>query len=131
MTSSPHPDGSWDTVPDRRHTHLATVTMLLQEANMKNDALVAQIERQRKEYAVLRDEVTALKYRRWCSQCQLRRLSDGEVPSCPTCSKKEKTLQTLLEESENKVRYWQRCYETLLEVHYGGGNDDGTHGGLQ
>ena len=84
-----------------------------------------------KDYDLLRDELMALKYRQWCASCQLRRLSDGEVPSCPSCRSKEKSLKALLEEAENEARYWQRCYETLLEVHYGQGNDDGTHVGLQ
>ena len=134
-----HPDGTpmdgMDCVPDGRDNtrslreQLKNVVSLLQDANERNACLKDTISKWKRDYNLVRDELLALKYGQLCVSCQLQRLSlrDGECleVTCTTCSKKEKN------ETDDKARYWQRCYESLLAVHYGGGNDDGTDFGLQ
>ena len=134
-----HPDGTpmdgMDCVPDGRdynrciRDQLKNVVSLLHDANERNVCLKETISKWKRDYHLVRDELLALKYGQLCVSCQLQRLSlrDGECleVTCTTCSKTEK------KETDDKARYWQRCYESLLAVHYGGGNDDGTDLGLQ
>ena len=134
-----HPDGTpmdgMDCVPDGRDNNrslreqLKNVVSLLQDANERNTCLKDTISKWKRDYNLVRDELLALKYGQLCTSCQLQRLPlrDGECleVTCTTCSKAEKN------ETDDKARYWQRCYESLLAVHYGGGNDDGTDLGLQ
>ena len=119
-------DGSVDVVPCRPHLReqLASVMRLLQSANARNEQLSHSLSRWKTDYANLRADFLTLKYGKLCSTCQLQRLSmrGGEGHEV-TCSQ--------LEEAEDKARYWQRCYESLLAVHYGEGNDDGPDVGLQ
>ena len=133
-----HPDGTpmdgVDCVPDGRDYHrslreqLKNVVSLLQDANERNDCLKDTISKWKRDYNLVRDELLALKYGQLCASCQLQRLSlrDGECleVTCNTC-KTEKN------ETDDKARYWQRCYESLLSVHYGQGDVDGTDLGLQ
>ena len=108
---------------------------LLQEANERNEQLMVQLGQWKTDYAVLRGDYLALKYGQLCSSCQLQRLSmrDGECVevTCSNCQHKEAGLKKLLEAEEEKSRFWQGCYESVLEKHYGQGNVDGTDGGLQ
>ena len=130
-------DGSVDVVPGRPHLReqLASVMRLLQSANARNEQLSHSLSRWKTDYANLRANFFTLKYGKLCSTCQLQRLSmrdgEGHEVTCSQCRKKETGLQKLLEEAEDKARYWQRCYESLLAVHYGEGNDDGPDVGLQ
>ena len=121
----------------RLREQLASVMSLLQAANDRNANLLTSVSRWKRDYANLRDELLALKYRRLCAACQLQRLSlrDGECleVTCTKCKAADQSnLAKLRDEADDKARYWQRCYESsLLAVHYGEGNDDGTDLGLQ
>ena len=122
--------------PSRREPYreqLVSVMQLLQDANARCDALLTTVARLRKDKEMLRSDLVALKYANLCATCQMQRLStrDGEVTPCKRCRDKTKTLIVLRDKAEEKARYWQRCYESLLAVHYGEGNDDGTRDGLQ
>ena len=121
-------DGSVDVVSRRSHLRepLASVMQLLQDANERCHTLLTTVSRLRKDNEMIRSDLVAIKYANLCATCQMQRLSarDGEGHEV-TCSQK------LLEEADDKARYWQRCYESLLAVHYGEGNDDGTRDGLQ
>ena len=133
-----HPDGTpmdgMDCVPDRcnpNHTlreQLKSVMSLLQDANERNTCLLDTVSKWKRDYQLVRDELLALKYGQMCAACQLQRLSlrDGECLEV-TC----KSCKTDTNEAEDRARYWQRCYESLLAVHYGEGDDDGTDDGLQ
>ena len=142
-----HSDGSpmdgEDVVPDgfgrssvvQMREQLTNVMALLQSANDRNNQLLASVSRWKKDYALVRDELLALKYRRLCAACQLQRLSlrDGECLelTCTRCDADQTNLAKLRDKAEDKARHWQRCYESLLAVHYGEGDDDGTDLGLQ
>ena len=129
-------DGSVDVVSRRSHLRepLASVMQLLQDANERCHTLLTTVSQLRKDNEMLRSDLVALKYANLCAACQMQRLStrDGEVTfPCKRCRDKTKALTTLRDEAEDQARYWQRCYESLLAVHYGEGNDDGTRDGLQ
>ena len=135
-----HSDGSpmdgVDVVPDRSvrlREQLVSVMSLLQTANDRNANLLTSVSRWKRDYANVRDELLALKYQRLCAACQLQRLSlrDGLEVTCKQCDADQTNLIKLRDEADDKARYWQRCYESLLAVHYGEGNDDGTDLGLQ
>ena len=133
-----HPDGTpmdgMDCVPDQRNPNhslreqLKSVMSLLQDANERNTRLLDTILKWKRDYELVRDDLLALKYGQMCAACQLQRLllRDGECleVTCNSC-------KTETNEAEDKARYWQRCYESLLAVHYGQGDDDGTDHGLQ
>ena len=136
-----HSDGTpmdgVDVVPDgdrsvRLREQLVSVMSLLQAANDHNANLLTSVSRWKRDYANVRDELLALKYRRLCTSCQLQ-LRDGECleVTCDKCDADQTNLINLRDEADDKARYWQRCYESLLAVHYGEGNDDGTDLGLQ
>ena len=130
------PDGGGDrTSSVRLREQLASVMSLLQAANDRNANLLSSVSRWKRDYANVRDELLALKYRRLCAACQLQRLflRDGECleVTCNKCDTDQTNLTKLRDEADDKARYWQRCYESLLAVHYGEGNDDGTDLGLQ
>ena len=101
---------------------------LLQDANERNACLLETVANWKRHHAAVRDELLALKYGQMCTACQLQRLSlrDGECLEV-TC----KGCKTAKNETDDKARYWQRCYESLLSVHYGQGDVDGTDLGLQ
>ena len=130
-------DGSVDVVSRRPQLRepMASVMQLLQDANARCHTLLTTVSQLRKDNEMLRNDLVAIKYANLCATCQMQRLSardgEGHEVTCSQCRKKETGLQTLLEEAENQARYWQRCYESLLAVHYGEGNDDGTRHGLQ
>ena len=130
------PDGGGDrTSSVRLREQLASVMSLLQAANDRNAYLLTSVSRWKRDYANVRDELLALKYQRLSAACQLQRLSlrDGECleVTCNKCEVGKSNLMKLRDEADDKARYWQRCYESLLAVHYGEGNDDGTDLGLQ
>ena len=134
------PMDGMDIVPERRvscplREQLMSVMSLLQVANDRNVQLLQSLSHWKQDYALLRAELLALKYDRLCFACQLQRLStrDGECfeVACSKCGANQSRLTKLREEAEDKARYWQWCYESLLPVHYGDGDDDGTDVGLQ
>ena len=147
MTSSSrdaegYPLDGLDAVPDRQRRcnclpmreQLTQVMALLQDANERNNQLLDTVSKWKKDYALVRDELLALKYRRLCTACQLQRLSlrDGQCleVTCTTCDTDRTNLLQARNEADDKARYWQRCYESLLEVHYGQRDDDGADGRL-
>ena len=133
-----YPVDGEDQVPDRRcnclqmREQLTQVMALLQAANERNNQLLDTVSKWKKDHALVRDELLALKYRRLCAACQLQRLSlrDGECLelTCNRCD--DDDLAKLRDEADDKARYWQRFYESLLAVHYGDGDDDGARLGL-
>ena len=129
------PDGVGRTSAVRLREQLASVMSLLQAANDRNANLLTSVSRWKRDYATVRDELLALKYQRLCAACQLQRLSlrDGDCleVTCTQCDADQTNLIKLRDEADDKARYWQRCYESLLAVHYGEGDDDGTDLGLQ
>ena len=105
-----------DVVPDggRRHScvqlceQLTSVMALLQSANDRNNQLLTNVSRWKKDYALVRDELLALKYRRLCAACQLQRLSlrDGECLelTCTQCDEDRSNLAKLRDEADDKAR---------------------------
>ena len=88
-----------------------------------------------KDYKALHRDYLALKYGQLCQDCQLKHLKAPEGQTlevtCVDCNKHRIGMAKLLEQAETRCRYWQSCYETLLEQHYGTRSDDGTHKGLR
>ena len=125
-------DSSVDVVSRRSHLRepLASVMQLLQDANERCHTLLTTVSQLQKDNEMLRSDLVALKYANLCAACQMQRLSlrDGECleVTCKECDADQTNLIKLRDEADDKARYWQRCYESLLVVHYGEGNDDGT-----
>ena len=138
--SDGYPLDGMDAVPDRRcnclpmREQLSQVMALLQDANERNNQLLETVSKWKKEHVLVRDELLALKYRRLYAACQMQRLSlrDGEClqVTCTECNVDQTNLLKARDEADDKARYWQRCYESLLEVHYGQRDDDGADGRL-
>ena len=85
-------------------------------------------------YENINKEHLALKYGSVCYDCIKRKEETEEgktfVP-CTECGEKCKSkhdLQGRIDKLEEEVRYWQGCYETLLEEQFGDGRRsyDGT-----
>ena len=105
-----HSDGSpmdgVDVVPDgdrsvRLREQLASVMALLQAANDRNANLLTNVSRWKRDYANVRDELLALKYRRLCTACQLQRLSRHQSIG-QDCQDPRHRLQSL-KESQRQV----------------------------
>ena len=66
----------------------------------------------------------ALKHGDLCERCQT--MKDTTPPRdtitvCTNCSRDRDTAASLalkLEKKESELRYWQDCYETLLQQHF-------------
>ena len=93
---------------------LRQVVSLLQDSNKHRDELEGQLLDYKKAYDDLRKEYQTLKVGILCSDCQTRRLSEGGE-RCQACARLKTGLERQLFEQEEKTRYWQRCYEVLLE----------------
>ena len=93
---------------------LRQVVSLLQDSNKHRDELENQLLDYKKAYDDLRKEYQTLKVGIVCSDCQTRRLCEGDK-HCSGCARLKVSLERQLFEAEETTRYWQRCYETLLE----------------
>ena len=135
--SEGYPLQGYDTVPAKPSSkqHLFCVMRLLQEANTRNDLLGQQLIKWKKDYKALHGDYLALKYGQLCKDCQLKHLTAPEgrtlEVTCADCNQGQIGTAKLLEQAETRCRYWQSCYETLLEQHYGTRSDDGTDKGLR
>ena len=87
------------------------------------------------KYHSLYQEHMALKYGDLCERCQTLRdtILPGDTLTVSTnCSRNKDTTASLrlkLEKKESEIRYWQDCYETLLQQHFEDDRRgyDGTH----
>ena len=114
---------------------MSELVRLVQQANEREDALKRDVEHWHRAYNALLQEHTAFKYEDLCSACKLNRdeTEAGEtILLCKECSTVEETKRSLelkLEKVHQEVRYWQDCYETLLQQHFKDDRrgHDGTH----
>ena len=94
----------------------------LQRQNLACDADKRRSHFWQKSYQELLKEYQALKYGQLCVECQSLHLlaQKGAVEDrCEKCRRVHTSWHKRVEDLEQKVNYWQRCYETLLEKHYG------------
>ena len=102
----------------------------LQISNRRGDDLENQLGDLKKAHETLQRDYQTLKYGLLFSECQLRLSSTqgGCVESkCVTCQEIGEHWKARHTEQQKRAIYWQRCYESLLEIHYGQGNVDGAH----
>ena len=129
-----YPLQGYDFVPKPKDT-LSELVRLLQQANEREDALKRDVEHWHRAYNALLQEHMAFKYEDLCSACKRHRdeAEAGEtIMLCKECSTVEETKHSLelkLEKVHQEVRYWQDCYETLLQQHFEDDRrgHDGTH----
>ena len=111
-------------------TTLKNVVAQLQAGNRRRDDLERQLKDLKKAHESLQRDYQTLKYGLLCPACQLRLSSTQggcvEDP-CPTCQDLGVHWQARHAEQRKRAIYWQRCYESLLDIHYGQGNVDGAH----
>ena len=101
---------------------------LLQESNAREEKLKErekelkqQVEHWHKGYDRINQEYLALKYDSICYDCIQSKRERGEGKTreiCSQCNEKCQTkydLQRRVKKLGEEVRYWQECYETLLE----------------
>ena len=114
---------------------MSELIKLLQQANEREDALQTKVEYWHRAYNALFQEHIAFKYEDLCSACKRYRnetKAGDAISLCEECSTVEETKQSLeltLEKAHQEVRYWQDCYETLLQQHFEDDRigHDGTH----
>ena len=131
-----------DVVPARpKHSKLAQVMRLLQEANLREEKERDRADYWKRMYHRVNQDYIALQLHDLCSDCQRQKdeTENGQTCTiCRECSHKKETVRTLtrrLEETEKKT-YWQDCYETALRqlgdfpdctLQNDGGSHDGPH----
>jgi len=124
----------YDFVPKPKDT-LSKLVRLLQQANEREDALKRDVEHWHRAYNALLEEQMAFKYEDLSSACKRHRdktEADVTILLCKECSTVEETKRSLelkLEKAHQEFRYWQDCYETLLQQHFEDDRrgHDGTH----
>ena len=116
-------------------TSLSRLVELLKQANERVEHLKDSVQYWSRKYHSLYQVHMALKYRDLCERCQTIRdtTSPGDtITVCTNCSRDKDTTASLtlkLEKKETELRYWQDCYETLLQQHFEDDRrgQDGTH----
>ena len=79
-----------------------------------------KVETLNRKYNHLHADYIALKYNNLCDECQNVKDSTpfGKTYTvCKTCARGKETIESLqreLEKQQEKIRYWQDCYETAL-----------------
>ena len=114
---------------------LSRLVELLQQANEREEKLKDSVQYWSRKYHSLYQEHMAMKYGDLCERCQT--IKDTTPPGdtitvCTNCSRDKDitaTLRLKLEKKESELRYWQDCYETLLQQHFEDDRRgyDGTH----
>ena len=114
---------------------LSRLVELLQQANERVEELKDSVQYWSRKYHGLYQEHMALKYGDLRERCQT--IKDTTPPGdtitvCTNCSRDRDTAASLtlkLEKKESELRYWQDCYETLLQQHLEDDRRgyDGTH----
>ena len=123
-------------VPERKQADvLSTVVQLLQEANQRNHQLEKEHDRWVKRYHDLYQDYIALEFSDLCQHCQTtsKENTTEELLLCDTCKQNKDTVASLRQELfsiEKEARYWEECYDTLLEDFYNERSYDGTNGRL-
>ena len=103
---------------------------LLQEANEREEKLRRSANHWHKAYDQLYQDYLALEFEDACQSCREQRAStpDGKTyTTCRECYEARRDWKKEVKALTEKVRYWEECYETLLEQHFGhdrGGHDD-------
>ena len=99
---------------------LARLVELLQEANKRAEEAENKVETLNRKYNNLHADYIALKYNNLCVECQTVKdsaMSGKTYTLCKTCARGKETIESLhreLEKEQEKIRYWQDCYETAL-----------------
>ena len=111
---------------------LSRLVELLQQANERVEQLKDNVQYWSRKYHSLYQEHLALKHGDLCEMCQTIR--DTTPPGdtltvCTNCSRNKASLRFKLEKKETELRYWQDCYELLLQQHFEDDRRgyDGTH----
>ena len=129
-----YPLQGYDFVPKPKDT-LRELVKLLQQANEREDALKRDVQHWHRAYNALLQQHMAFKYKDLCKRCQTIRdtTPPGDtITLCTNCSQGKNTTASLtlkLEKKKTELRYWQDCYETLLQQHFEDDrrSHDGTH----
>lgn len=100
------------------------LSTLLREANAKLDEANAKLKEVNREAAHWKkennrtnQEFLAFQFDLFCDDC--RRQREGEL--CGDCSSKKETqhgLKRRIADLTQRVDYWEKCYESLLEEFY-------------
>ena len=114
---------------------LSRLVELLQQANEREEKLKDSVQYWSRKYHSLYQEHMAIKYSDLFERCQT--IKDTTPPGdtitvCTNCSRDKDitaSLRLKLEKKESELRYWQDCYETLLQQHFEDDRRgyDGTH----
>lgn len=94
---------------------------LLQEANKRNNDLLERLERWEKSYRELNKEHCRLETQLLCESCKedKRQTPDGKTfVLCDDCNDKITDWKKRVKTLEERVKYWEQCYESLLEEHF-------------
>ena len=103
---------------------LSRLVELLKQANERVEQLKDSVQYWSRKYHSLYQEHMALKYGDLCERCQTIKdtTSPGDTLAvCTNCSRNKDTTASLrleLEKKESELRYWQACYETLLQQQF-------------
>ena len=103
---------------------MSRLVELLQQANEKVEELKDSVQYWSRKYHSLYQEHRAFKYGDLCERCQT--IKDTTPPGdtitvCRNYSRDRDTVASLklqLEKKEIELRYWQDCYEKLLQQHF-------------
>ena len=115
------------------HQHQVELVKLLQQANEREKALKRKVEHLHRAYNAFLQEHMAFKYEDLCSVCKRPRdeTKAGDIillcEECSTVKETKRSIELKLEKAHQEVRYWQDCYETLLQ-HYFEDDRRGHHG---
>ena len=99
---------------------LARLVELLQEANKRAEEEENKVETLNRKCNNQHADHIALKYNNLCAECQNVKDSAASCKTytlCKTCARGKETFESLqreLEKEQEKIRYWQDCYETAL-----------------
>ena len=101
---------------------------LLQEANKRNNDLLERLEdvfndrdRWEKSYRELYKENCRLETQLLCESCKedKQQTPDGKTfVLCDDCNDKIADWKKRVRTLEERVKYWEQCYESLLEEHF-------------
>ena len=129
-----YPLHGYDFVPKPKDT-LSELVKLLQQANERVEQLKDTMQYWKRKYENLNQEYLAFTFEDLCERCHTIRdtTPPGDtITLCTNCSRDKDTTASLtlkLEKKETELRYWQDCYETLLQQHFEDDRRsyDGTH----
>jgi len=135
-----YPLKGYDVVPERvkkpKENPLSELTRLLKEANQRADDFEERAHLWQKAYLDLQREHLVLKYDDRCIHCKRKEVETepgDTIELCEECSLSGATKRDLKQQlikAHDTIRYWQKCYETVLSERFeenDGGSHDGAH----